>query len=463
MTIERYQNVVIGSGEAGKFLGWNLAKQGQRTVIVERSLVGGACPNVACLPSKNIIHSAKVFWYSQRAAHYGVATGEAKIDMAGVIRRKREMIEGLKQLHDTMFQQSGAELMLGEARFSEPKTVLVTTSNGDSRILRGDRVFLAVGTRASLPDVPGLADAKPMTHVEMLNLERLPNHLVILGGGYVGLEFAQAMRRFGAQVTVVERGQRLLTREDADVSEAIQQLFKDEGIEVLLETEVVGVTGRSGESVQIDVRTAGVAKKLGASDILAATGRTPNTDRLAAEKGGVQLDQRGYIRVNERLETTAPDVWAMGECAGSPAFTHISFDDHRIVRDNLAGGARTTRDRLIPYCLFTDPELVHVGLSEYEAKAKGVNYRVSKIPMASIIGTRPHGENRGFVKALIGEDDRIVGFTALGHQASELLAAVEVTMLGGLPYTILRDGVFPHPTIAEGFATLFANPPGAAS
>jgi pyruvate/2-oxoglutarate dehydrogenase complex dihydrolipoamide dehydrogenase (E3) component len=459
MTSEHYQNVVIGSGEAGKYLAWTLAEQGQRTIVVERSMVGGACPNVACLPSKNVIYSAKVASLGSRATTFGIVSEPLKIDLARVIRRKQEMVNNLRQLHATRFKESGAELLMGEAKFAEPKTVQVALNAGGTQLLRGDRIFLAVGTRASLPDLPGLADAKPMTHVEALDLQRLPKHLVIVGGGYVGLEFAQAMRRFGSKVTIVEHGAQLLGHEDPDFAEAILSVLRDEGIEVLPKTDIHRVGGHSGEKVQLELHSEAATRTIEASDVLVAIGRTPNTDRLDVEKAGVELDSRGYIRVNDGLETTAPDVWAMGECAGSPQFTHVSFDDFRIVRDNLAGGARTRSDRIIPYCLFTDPELAHVGLSESAARAKRLHYRVQKLPMAAILRTRTHGDNRGMAKALIADDDRIIGFTALGVEASELMAAVQVAMLGRLPFTVFRDGIFAHPTTAEGLTALFASEP----
>src|SRR5262245_15753348 len=379
--------------------------------------------------------------------------------MAGVARRKRQMVNELVEVHLGKFKASGAELVMGEARFTEPKTVRVTLNAGGTRSLRSERVFINVGTRASMPDVPGLALAGPMTHVEALNLERLPGHLVILGGGYVGLEFAQAMRRFGSRVTLVQRGPRLLEREDPDVADALRGLLTDDGVEVLLQSEVLSVTGHSGKGVALRVRSGATERTLEASDILVAAGRTPNTDRLDADKAGVELDARGYIRVNDRLQTSAPDVWATGECAGSPHFTHAGEDDCRIVLDNLAGGSRTTRGRIIPYCLFTDPEVSHVGLSESEARARGVPYRLARMPMARVLRAHTLSETRGFMKALIGADDRILGFTAFGAEASEAMAVVQTAILGGLPYTALRDAIFTHPTTAEGLIGLFANPP----
>jgi pyruvate/2-oxoglutarate dehydrogenase complex dihydrolipoamide dehydrogenase (E3) component len=461
MSIEHVQNLIIGSGVAGKILAWTLASQGQQTVVVERSMVGGSCPNVACLPSKNVIYSAKAVSLVHPARGLGVVTGSARADMAGVARRKWRMVNELVEMHLAKYRASGAGLIMGEARFTEPKTVRVTLNAGGTRSLRGERVFINVGTRASIPDVPGLAAAAPMTHVEALNLERLPEHLVILGGGYVGLEFAQAIRRFGSRVTILQHGPRLLKREDPDVADALLELMKDEGIEVLLRAEVLHVTGRSGTGTALRVRSEGTERTLQASDILVAVGRTPNSDRLDAARAGVELDARGYIRVNDRLQTTAPDVWATGECAGSPQYTHVGEDDCRVVLDNLAGGSRTTRGRLIPYCLFTDPELAHVGLTESEARDQGVSYRIARMPMAMVLRTHTLSETRGFVKALIGADDRILGFTAFAAEASELMAVAQTAMLGGIPYTVLRDAIWTHPTAAEGLLGLFASPPSA--
>jgi len=459
MTIEHFQILVIGSGVAGKLLGWTLARQGQKTVVVERSMVGGACPNVACLPSKNVIYSAKSVSLVHPTTGLGVVKGPVRVDMAGVAYRKRQMVDRLVELHLANFRASGAELVMGEARFMEPKTVRVTLNAGGTRLLRGERIFINVGTRADIPDVHGLAAAGPMTHVEALNLERLPSHLVILGGGYVGLEFAQAMRRFGSRVTIIQHGPRLLKNEDPDVTDALLELMTDEGVEILLQSEVLSVTGRSGTGVALRVRSGATDRTLEASDILVATGRIPNTDPLDVAKAGVELDSRGYIRVNDRLQTSAPDVWATGECAGSPHFTHVGEDDCRVVLDNLAGGSRTTRGRLIPYCLFTDPELAHVGMTESEARAKGVPYRIARMPMARVLRTHTLSVTRGFMKALIGADDRILGFTALGAEASELMAVAQTSMRGGIPYTVLRDTIWTHPTAAEGLLGLFAAPP----
>jgi pyruvate/2-oxoglutarate dehydrogenase complex dihydrolipoamide dehydrogenase (E3) component len=430
-------------------------------VVVERRYIGGSCPNTNCLPSKNEIWSAKVADLLHHASAFGIVTDTVAVDMEKVRQRKREMVEGLIAVHLDLYHKSGAELIMGDGRFVAPKTLEVRLRDGGgTRVLKGERVFLNVGTRATIPPVAGLADSRPLTHIEALELGRLPAHLIVLGGGYVGLEFAQAYRRFGSRVTVVQHGPQLLTQEDPDVADAIRQLFSDEGIEVLLSAEVLKVEGRSGESIRLRVRTPQGERMLDGSDILAATGRTPNTAGIGLDSLGVRLDGRGYVQVNDRLETSASGVWAIGECAGSPQFTHASEDDFTIIRDNLAGGNRTTRDRLIPYCLFTDPPLARVGLSESEARHRGVAVRVVKVPLGVVLRTWTTGEVRGFMKALVdARSDCILGFTMFGSDAGEVMAAVQTAMLAGLPYTGLRNAIFAHPTMAEGLRNLFAEVP----
>ena len=460
--VERYEILVIGSGEAGKQVTWTFAQAGLRTAVVERKYIGGSCPNIACLPSKNVIRSAKANWFARHGAQYGIQSGPVSTDMKGVLNRKRKMVEGEVQAHLDRFKATGAELVRGEARFVAPKTVEVHLSEGGRRMITGDRVFLDLGSRAAIPDIPGLAAARPMTHVEALDLDRLPGHVIVLGGGYVGIELAQALRRFGSEVTVIERGRQLAAAEDPDIAQAILENFANEGIEVLLDTRVRQVEGLSGQKVRIAVENSHGEQTIEGTDLLVATGRTANTQGIGLERAGIELDARGYIKVNERLETTAPGVWAMGDCAGSPQFTHVAFDDFRVVRDNLNGGSRTTRDRLVPFCMFTDPELARVGLNETEAKARGIAYRLAKMPMAGVLRAVAIGETRGFVKMLVAESDRILGFTAFGAEASEMMAAVQTAMLGGLPYTVLRDAIFTHPTVAEGLVFLLANVPARA-
>jgi pyruvate/2-oxoglutarate dehydrogenase complex dihydrolipoamide dehydrogenase (E3) component len=457
-TTARYDVLVIGSGEAGKYLAWTSSKEGRRTALVERRMVGGSCPNVACLPSKNLIHSAKVASFAARAEEFGVRARAVSIDMPAVQRRKRTMVEDLVSVHRARFEASGADLIMGEARFVAPRTVAVALDGGAARTVSGDRVVVSVGTRAAIPDVPGLTDARPMTHVEALELERVPDHLIVVGGGYVGLELAQAARRFGSRVTVIERGAQLAGREDPDVGASLLELFQDERIDVLSSAVMHRVEGRSGEHVRVHVNTALGDRAIDGTDLLIAAGRTPNTGGIGLELAGIELDARGYVVVNERLETAAPGVWAVGDCAGSPQFTHVAFDDFRVVHAAFNGAPRTTRDRLVPFCMFTDPELARVGLNESEAKARGIDYRLAALPMSGVLRTRTLSEPRGFMKMLIATDsDRILGFTVFGAEASELMATVQTAMLGQLPFTVLRDALFTHPTAAEGLTVLLAN------
>jgi pyruvate/2-oxoglutarate dehydrogenase complex dihydrolipoamide dehydrogenase (E3) component len=351
---------------------------------------------------------------------------------------------------------------MGEARFVGERTVDVRSADGGQRRISGEKVFLNLGTHATVPDVPGLVAARPMTHVELLDLDRLPEHLIVLGGGYVGLELAQAMRRFGAQVTVIEPGDQLAGREDADVGEAVLELFQDEGITVHVQTQVRSVEGQSGRNVHIVTEGPHGEAIVEGTDLLVGVGRTPNTSGIGLEQAGVKLTETGYIAVDASLATTAANVWAMGECAGSPQFTHVAFDDFRVVHDNLTGGSSTTTDRLVPYCMYTDPELARVGCNESEARRRGIAYRVLTLPMAAVLRTRTLSEPRGFMKMLIAADnDEILGFTVFGAEASELMAAIQTAMIGRIPYTALRSAIYAHPSAAEGLTFLLRNTPTA--
>jgi pyruvate/2-oxoglutarate dehydrogenase complex dihydrolipoamide dehydrogenase (E3) component len=457
---EKLEVLVLGSGTGGKLIAWHMAQSGRRTAVVERRWVGGACPNIACMPSKNEISSAKVAQLVRDGRGSGTVTGSVAVDMVTVVRRKREMVERQVAKHLQLYKESGAELIMGSGRFVAPKTLEVKLNDGDSRVLTADRIFLNLGTHAAIPNVLGLTAAQPLTHVEALELDYLPRHLIVIGGGYVGLELAQAYRRFGSDVTIIETGPQLLAREDIDVSQEMRRILDEEGIQVLFKTELLQVTGRSGDRVTLTVRTPSGDQQIDGSDILVAAGRVPNTAGIGLKEAGVELDGRGYIRVNARLETSAPDVWAIGECAGSPQFTHISEDDFRIVRDNLAGGHRGTGDRLVPYCMFTDPPLARVGLSEGEAERQGIIARVARLPMDAVLAAQATDQRQGFMKALVSDsDDRILGFTMIGATAGEVMAVVHTAMLAGLSYSKLADADFAHPTMAEGLSFLFSRVP----
>ena len=457
---EEYDVVVLGCGEAGKYLAWTLAKKGMRVVVIERKYVGGSCPNIACMPSKNVIHSAKVASYFWGSREFGITKDNTQISMSGVRDRKRNMADGMVEVHLARFKESGAQLLIGSGRFIGPKTIEVALADGGTRVLRGEKVIISTGSRTTVEPIPGLLEASPLTHIEALDLDHIPGQLLIVGGGYIGLELAQAMRRFGSRVTIIDRNARLAHREDQDVTDVLHDMCREEGIEVVTSARISSVEGKSGEWVKLYAVRDRSEIILEGTHILVATGRTPNTQGIGLELAGVETTDRGHVKVNERLETTAPGVWAVGDCAGSPHFTHIVFDDFRIVRDNLAGGHRVTTGRQVPFCMFTDPEFARVGLSETEAKERGIAYRLAKIPIVAVYRARTLTETRGFLKALIDtESDRILGFTALGVEAGEIIAVVQVAMLAGLPYTALRDAIFTHPTMVEGLIPLFSAVP----
>jgi pyruvate/2-oxoglutarate dehydrogenase complex dihydrolipoamide dehydrogenase (E3) component len=457
-SLEEFDLVILGGGTGGTVAAWTFATQGQRVAVIERKYVGGSCPNIACLPSKNVIHSAKVASYLRRSEELGMTKRDFTVDMRVVRERKRRMVSGWNDVYLENYKKTGAEFILGSGRFIGAKTLEAKLADGTTRQLRGSNVIINTGTHAAIEPIPGLTDAEPLTHIEALELDEVPEHLLVLGGGYIGLELSQAMRRFGSRVTVIHRNERLLNREDADVTEALQMLLEDEGIDFVLNARINRVSGKSGQSVTVLLEQNGLTKTLEGSHVLVATGRAPNTQGIGLELADVELSQSGYIKVNEHLETTAPGVWAIGEVAGSPQFTHVSVDDFRVVYASLTGGKRVTTGRQIPFCLFTDPEFARIGLSEKEAKRQGIAYRLFKIPMDAVMRATTLSETRGFLKALVEiEGEHILGFTALGVGAGEIMASVQIAMTSGLPYTLLRDSILTHPTLVEGLIPLFSS------
>src|SRR5215510_1478092 len=455
---EDYDLLILGGGTGSTIAAWTFASEGQRVALIDRKYIGGSCPNIACLPGKNVLHSAKIASYFRRAEEFGLPKHDFAVRMPVVRERKRKMVSGLNQMYMDNYKKTGAEFILGSGRFVASKTVEAALDDGTTRVLRGKNVIVCTGTHAALGAVPGLAEAKPLTHIEALELDQLPEHLLVIGGGYVGLEFAQAMCRFGSKVTVIERNARIIHTEDDDVTAALQKLLEDEGIEFFLEAQIQQIAGRSGQSVSAVLEKDGVKKTLEGTHLLVATGRVPNTANIGLEVAGIELDERRYIKTNEHLQTSAPEVWAIGEVAGSPQFTHVSVDDFRVVHDRLHGGNRVTTGRQVPLCLFTDPEFARIGLSEKEATANGTPYRLFKIPMEGVLRARTLSETRGFLKALVAaESDRILGFSALAADAGEIMSAVQIAMIAGVPYTALRDGLFAHPTIVEGLIPLFSS------
>jgi len=460
MRAEDFDILILGGGTGSTIAAWTFAKEGKRVAVVDRKYIGGSCPNIACLPSKNIIHSAQVAHYVRHSGEYGITHGDMRIDMSAVRGRKRAMVSGLNSAYLENYQTTGAEFILGSGRFVAPKTVEVTLADGPKRWLRGTNVIVSTGTHAKIEAIPGLIEAQPLTHIEALELNEVPHHLLVIGAGYIGIELSQAMRRFGSKVTMIERHDALLPSEDDDVTGELRSLLADEGIDILMNVKIGRVSGKSGESVKIDIEHNAVPRMLEGSHVLVAVGRTPNTQGLGLERAGVELTDRGFLKVDERLQTTAPGVWGIGEVAGSPLFTHVSIDDFRVVHANINGGNRLTTGRLVPYCLFTDPEIAHVGLREKDAQARGIAYRRFKIPMAQDLRALALGQTRGFMKALVdNEGGRILGFTAFGAGAGEIMSAVQMAMISGLPYTAINDAILAHPTLVEGLGALFGSQP----
>jgi pyruvate/2-oxoglutarate dehydrogenase complex dihydrolipoamide dehydrogenase (E3) component len=452
-----YDAIIIGSGQGGTPLSLTLAQAGWRTALVEREHVGGTCVNEGCTPTKTMVASGRVAYLARRASDYGVYTGPIRIDLGRVRQRKRDIVTSFRNGSQGRIEKAAnLELIFGEARFTGPKSLQVGVKDGTQRELAAAQIFINTGTRSSIPAIEGLSSVPFLDNKLIMELGEVPEHLLVLGGGYIGLEFGQMFRRFGSQVTVVHTGSRLLNREDPDIADAVAEILRQDGLDVLLKASAQRVE-HSGGQIRLEVRLADQPRTLIGSHLLVATGRTPNTDNLNLAAAGVATDARGFIKVNRRLETNVDGVYALGDVKGGPAFTHISYDDFRIIRANLLEkGQRTTDDRPVPYTLFIDPQLGRVGMSEAEARAKGRKIRVARLPMASVARALETDESRGFMKAVVDADSKqILGAAVLGIEGGEIMAVLEVAMMGNLPYTALRDGVFAHPTLAESLNNLF--------
>jgi pyruvate/2-oxoglutarate dehydrogenase complex dihydrolipoamide dehydrogenase (E3) component len=456
----QYDAIVIGSGQSGGPLATAMAGAGWRTALVERKHIGGACVNEACTPTKTMVASARVAYLARRAADYGVKTGAVSLDMARVRERKRAIVESFRSGSQRRIERtSGLDLIWGEARFTDAHTIVVRSDGASERQLRGERIFINTGTRASIPRIEGLDGVSWLDSTSIMELDVVPEHLLILGGGYVGLEFGQMFRRFGSGVTVVEAGPRLMEHEDPDVAEETQKILQEDGIEFLLGTKALRVASESGGRIQLTLQTPGGERKVSGSHLLLAVGRTPNTDMLDLDKAGVATNERGYVKVNDRLETNVPDIYAMGDVNGGPAFTHISYDDFRVLKANLLeGGSRTTADRPVPYVMYIDPELGRIGLTETQAREQQKQIKVAKMPMRHVARALETDETRGLIKAVVdAQTERILGAAVLGVEGGELMSMIEIAMMGELPYTALRDAVFAHPAFSESLNNLFGS------
>ncbi|MFO8033670.1 MAG: mercuric reductase [Candidatus Bipolaricaulota bacterium] len=453
-----YDAIIIGAGQGGSPLAGALAKAGWKTALIERKHVGGTCVNEGCTPTKTMVASARVAHLAGRAADYGVHIGPLNMDMRKVRQRKRDIVERFRSGSRKRLERTeGLDLFMGEARFSGPKTVEVALNEGGQRTLSAETIVINTGTRPRMPAISGIEDVPVLDSTSIMELAEVPEHLLVIGGGYVGLEFGQMFRRFGSRVTLVQRSGQLVPHEDADVAEEISAILQQDGIEVLLGTQPIGARAAGNRSIQLTVRNSEGKRTLTGSHLLLAAGRTPNSDRLNLASAGIKATDRGFVPVNDRLETVVPGVYALGDVKGGPAFTHISYDDYRILRTNLLeSGEESTAGRLVPYTVFTDPQLGRVGLTEKEARSQGLDYRVAKIPMTWVARALETDETRGLMKAIVdAESDRILGAAILSVEGGEVMAALQVAMMGGVSYTAIRDGAFAHPTLAESLNTLF--------
>jgi len=454
---QQHDAVIIGSGQGGTPLSTALAGAGMRTALIERKHVGGTCINEGCTPTKTMVASGRVAYLARRAADYGVHTGAISVDMVKVRQRKRDIVESFRsgsQSH--VAKTANLELIFGDASFSGPKTVRVWLPDGGQRTISAKYIFINAGMRSARPKLDGLDEVPLLDNISIMELDVLPDHLLILGGGYIGVEFGQLFRRLGSRVTIVQSASQLLRREDPDIAEEITKILRQDGIDVILDAQAAGVL-KAGESIELSVQSKSNATTLVGSHLLVATGRVPNSNTLNLSAAGIQTDEQGFIQVNDRLETTAEGVYALGDIKGGPAFTHISYDDFRIVRSNLIDKKpASSKDRQVPYTVFVDPQLGRVGLTEKEARAQGRNIRVAKMPMTRVARALEVDETRGFMKAVVdAESSQILGAAILGIEGGEIMSAIEVAMMGKLPYTALRDGTFAHPTLAESLNNLF--------
>ena len=457
MNPSHYDAVVIGSGQGGTPLSIALAKAGMRTALFERKHVGGTCINEGCTPTKTMVASGRVAYLARRAADYGVHTGPISIDLKKVRQRKRDIVAQFRGGGESRIGKTqNLELIMGEASFRGAKTLTVRTNDGGQRTVSADRIFINAGTRASRPKMEGLDRVRYLDNESIMELDAVPDHLLVLGGGYIGLEFGQLFRRFGSRVTIIQSAGQLLTREDPDVAEEVTKILRQDGVEVLLNTKATRVD-QSGEMIELQVPPGDKSTTLTGSHFLVATGRVPNSDTLSLSVAGVQTDEHGFIQVNDRLETTAEGIYALGDIKGGPAFTHISYDDFRIIRANLLEGkAASTKDRQVPYCVFIDPQLGRIGMTENEARAQGRKIRIAKLPMTSVARALEVDETRGFMKAVVdAETNQILGAAVLGIEGGEVMSVLETAMMGKLPYSALRDATYAHPTLAESLNNLF--------
>jgi len=453
---ESFDAIIIGSGQGGNPLAEALIAAGKKTAMIERQDVGGTCINRGCSPTKTMVASARVAYLARRGSDYGVNLGSIAVDMGRVRQRKRAIVSSFRQSRENRLAKVHADLVRGEASFVGPRQLRVALRDGGERRLTAAQIFIDTGTQSALPSIPGIDTVPHLDNDSIMELDHVPEHLVILGGGYIGVEFSQMFRRFGSKVTVIQRGPQLLGEEDEDVVAEVAKILREDGIEILLNARTEKITRANG-GIRLELTVEGKAQTVDGSDLLVATGRVPNTAALKPAAGGIETDERGFIRANERLETTAPGVYVIGDVKGGPQFTHISYDDYRILKTNLLdGGQRTTHDRMVPYTVFMDPQLGRVGMTEKEAQKSGRKIRVARMPMTSVARALEVDETRGLMKAIVDDEtEEILGATVLGIEGGEVMSVFQMAMMGHLKYSVLHDAIFAHPTLAESLNNLF--------
>jgi pyruvate/2-oxoglutarate dehydrogenase complex dihydrolipoamide dehydrogenase (E3) component len=455
----QFDAVVIGAGQAGTPLSQALANAGMRTALIEREHVGGTCVNEGCTPTKTMVASARVAYLARRGADYGVHIGTLAMDLAKVRERKRGIVNSFRNGSQSRIEKTkNLELIFAEASFVDARTLRLRGKDGSERLISAGQTFINAGCRPSVPRLAGVGAVPFLNSTTIMELAEVPQHLLILGGGYIGLEFGQMFRRFGSRVTIVQSGAQLLAREDADVAEAVLAVLREDGVEVILNARAVKAE-QDGSEIHLSVESQGVSSVVSGSHLLAAAGRVPNTDLLHPSAAGVQLDSHGFIVANDRLETSVSGIFALGDIKGGPAFTHISYDDFRIIRANIIEkGNASAKDRLVPYTVFIDPQLGRVGLTESEARSSGRRIRVAKMPMSYVARALELDETRGFMKVIVDtESSQILGAAVLGIEGGEVMSQLQLAMMGKLPYTVLKDAVFAHPTLAESLNNLFGH------
>jgi pyruvate/2-oxoglutarate dehydrogenase complex dihydrolipoamide dehydrogenase (E3) component len=458
-----YDAIILGSGQGGKPLALALGNAGWRTAIIERKFIGGTCVNTGCTPTKTMVGSARVAYTSSRGEEFGIHTQLTGVNMERIRQRKDEIVlQSRNSGEKALLNEKNVDLIYGNARFTAPKSIYVKKRDGDELNLTADKIFIDTGARTTPPSIAGFDQVRSLPNIldnaSIMELDHLPEHLLVLGGGYIGVEFGQMFRRFGSRVTIIQADAQLLSHEDSDIVDEVTKILREDGIDVLLNAKTQRISGDKNK-VTLDIQLASERQTIEGTHLLIAVGRTPNTDELILAAAGIETDNKGFLRVNSSLETNVPGVYGIGDVKGGPAFTHISYDDFRILRDNLIDGKNASTDgRMVPYTVFIDPQLGRIGVTEKEARQNGLKVRIAKMPMTYVARAKEFGESRGLMKVLVDpQSDQILGAAILGMEGGEMAAMVQLAMMGKIPYPVLENGIFSHPTLSESLNVIFGH------